>query len=97
MKKRREFLLLGLDQLTKELPPKETKEIKDSWKGMAIQRLYKILGSFNYLGSQKGKEKFLIFIKPTLEILSALDLTDSRWPFLTKELRKGLLPIESQK
>lgn len=59
-------------------------------KAQTAQRVYKILGSFAFLGRQDGKEKFLSFIDPVLNLMPSFFLRDSRWPYLTETLWKGL-------
>ena len=96
-KTKEKIFFSNLELMTKELPRTIRKEVQESWKIVAIQRLYKVLGSYNFLGSQKGKEKFLNYIKPTLNILSEVDFFDKRWPYLTKTLKEGLIDFESSR
>ena len=78
--------------LFKENFPSESqkRDIDSLCKPQVIQRVYKILGSFNFLGKQKGKEKYLSYIDPVLEYLDCFSLFDERWPYLTKTLKEAL-------
>ena len=73
---------------------KEKKELKEALKAQTLQRAYKILGSYSFLGKVKNKKKFLSYIKPVLNFLNESDLYDSRWPYLSKELKEGLIHAE---
>ncbi len=95
IEQKKDLFSLGLEFIQEGLREKKRKELLDSWKAVAIQRLYKVLGSYNFLGAQKGKEKFLQHIKPTLGTLSQLDLFDSRWPYLTQKLKEGVISLEA--
>lgn len=77
---------------------KEEKELfLDTLRAQTIQRLYKILGSYNYLSLKLKKSKFFSFIKPVLEILESFDFYDPRWPYLTSQLAKELRSAEEKK
>ena len=95
LKHKLEMFFLGLESIKRGLRPKARDEFMESWKAVAIQRLYKILGSYNFLGNQKGKEKFFHYIKPTLDTLEFLELYDKRWPYLTKQLKEGVISLGS--
>lgn len=88
LEQKKDVFFAGLESLKKNLRKKQKDSLDDSWKAVTIQRLYKILGSYNFLGAMKGKEKFLQYIKPTLHTLESIDLFDKRWPYLTKQLKE---------
>lgn len=85
------LLFKGIDLLEPLLTKEQRKQLQDSWKAQSVQRLYKILGSYNYLGHKLNKKKFIQYINPTLQSLATLDFYDTRWPYLTQKLSKGLL------
>ena len=76
------------------LREKEKKDLKETLKAQIIQRAYKILGSYSFLGEVKKKKKFLSYIKPVLSFLNESNLYDSRWPYLSKTLKEGLIHAE---
>ena len=56
-----------------------------NWKGVFLQRMLKILGSYGFLGSTKNRT-FLNYIPTTLSFLQEVAPQDARWPFLSKIL-----------
>lgn len=90
-KDKEKLFLEHASAFTKNLTQSQKHDFLDSLKAQSIHRLYKILGSYNFLGKAQKKEKFLHYIKPVLSYLETFDFYDSRWPYLTGELKKGLI------
>lgn len=97
LKEREESFHSALSFFLKDFSQEEKNTFLDTLKAQSIQRLYKILGSYNYLSFELKKPHYSAFIKPVVEILYHFDLHDSRWPYLTSLLAKELLNAEEKK
>ncbi len=97
LKEREESFHSSLNFFLKDFSSEERNTFLDTLKAQSIQRLYKILGSYNYLSFELKKLQYSVFIKPVVEILYHFDLHDSRWPYLTSLLAKELLNAEEKK
>ncbi|MDB2447006.1 phosphotransferase [bacterium] len=75
---------------TKIKDPKVLSEVQETFKPMALQRLFKAIGSFGYLTLSVKRGDYLQFVPKALEILNQIDVQDDRWPFLTETLIKRL-------
>lgn len=62
------------------------KEIEVSIKPMALQRIIKAIGSFGYLTKNRKRGNYLKYVPNAVHLLDKLDLEDSRWPFISKNL-----------
>lgn len=72
--------------LEKIMDPKLKAQVKESFIPTALQRLYKILGSFGYLELTMNRGSYLKHADEVLSILNQLVETETKWPFLTRTL-----------
>lgn len=60
------------------------KELRSSWRAVALQRQLKAMGSFAYLELEKKRGPYLAHLPSALETMGLIQ--DPRWPFLSKVL-----------
>lgn len=87
---RRALLQEGLVVLNEHVPALSLETLQAEWGPMLLQRQLKALGSFGFLTNKKNRGNYLKYVEPALSTLSANNVADDRWPFISGNLLQGI-------